>query len=313
MVREARNLRPTDLLALLTHNSIGYENQAWPRERLGARDVQPTLSVLRDQLLVLARRRRAWVSMRRQRLQGLVGARPRGGYRAWEIDYFVDSSGDDSVLVDLLSCAVQGAGRNGAEKLFLRLLTRSSLLRVAREVGFQSYLEESLYVGIPDGHAYPVPLREAEPSDNYPLYCLYNAATPEAARRSEAATYDEWQASLERNWLKDGAQFVYEDAGEIRALIRAARLPQGLMLDLLVDGAKAVDAPSIIAGTRRAMQAMNVPVLVLVPSTAEGLARSLEDAGCLRHSQFVSLMHRTTRPIAMPKAVPAVAKTAVGA
>ncbi len=89
-----------DLLALVAHGSASsYENQAWPRERLGAKETQPTLSVLRDQILVFGRQRSAFVSVKRQRLHALVGTRPRGGRQAWEIDYLVDCCGDEAILV----------------------------------------------------------------------------------------------------------------------------------------------------------------------------------------------------------------------
>ena len=58
--------------------------------------------------------------------------------------------------------------------------------------------------------------------------------------------------------------------------------------------------------------AANGPMLALVPSHEEGVARHLEEAGFQVAGEYVSLVHRTTRPLSLPRAVPAVAKNALG-
>jgi len=312
MVNEARSLLPTDILALVVHAGLSYENAAWPRERLGAGEGQAALSVVRDQLLAFARRRSAWVKVRRQRLQGLVGARQRGGSEAWEIDYLIDATKDRSAALDLLECAVAEAGKDGAHKLFLRLAAGSDLLPAAREAGFVAYREETLFAKPGRVEAEPVALRPATASDRYPLFRLYCGATPDAVRRSEAATFVEWHAAQERRWLRNGQQHVLERDGVIHASVRAARLPQGTMLDILADGDAAREAAGIVAGAMAALDEPEGPVFVLLPQTAEALARGLEDAGFEPRADFVSLMRRTARPLAMPKKVAVVAENAVG-
>jgi hypothetical protein len=318
MVADARALLPTDLLALVRilpgKDSSSYENQAWPRERLGTQEAQPTLSVLRDQLLAFGKQRSTWVSVRHQKLQALVGTRHRGGRRALEIDYLVDCGADDSVLAELLTRAVEAAAEEGGEKVFLRLEADSDLLGPAREAGFIAYQEEVLYHLERKLDAPPVACRAATPADSYPLFRLYTACTPEPVRRHEAVTYAEWQAGMERRWLKNSVQLVVERDGEIRAHVRASHLPQGVLLDLLLRPESEPESAGIVA---TALQAMGsgvpaCPKLALVPSNSEGIARRLEEAGFRAVGEYISLVRRTTRPMALPKTVPAVAKNAVG-
>ncbi len=315
MVSDARGLLPTDLLALVAHgSSSSYENQAWPRERLGTTETQPTLSVLRDQLLAFGKQRAAFVSVKRQRLQALVGARQRGGRQAWEIDYLVDCGAEDAVLGELLSQAITTAAESGAEKVFLRLAAKSDLMVPAREAGFMPYQEEVLYGLEGAFDVEPIDCRPATPADSYPLFRLYTACTPEAIRRNEAVTYSEWQAGMERRWLRNGTQLVTEDDGKLTAAIRAARLSQGALFDLTLSAEAIADATGLLAAAYRAIDGTYAdgPMLALTSSSDEGLARQLEDAGFRVVGEFISLMHRTTRPLSLPKAVTAVAKNAMG-
>ena len=111
---EARPVLPTDLLALVSYNGRNYPNQAWTRERLGsAEPPNMTLGSAVDQFLAFARGRSTWISVRRRRLRGLVGARTRGDRQAWEIDYLIDATTQVEALPGLLECAVMDVGRSG--------------------------------------------------------------------------------------------------------------------------------------------------------------------------------------------------------
>jgi hypothetical protein len=316
MGTDARALLPTDLLFLAAQGT-SYENEAWPRERLGTQETQPALSVLRDQLLALGKRRGAWVATHRQMLQALVGTRRRNGRQAWEIDYLIDCGGGVNALCEVLTRAAKAAGQAGAEKLFVRLEAHSSLMQSLREVAFLAYQRETLYGhpgGVSGGMMVKTPVvRHATPADSYPLYRLYNATTPEASRRYEAATYSEWQASRERQWLRNGVELVSEENGALQASVLAARFSHGVMLDVTMAAGASTDAPSLVAAGARAIDAGNAPLLVTVPSTNESLAHQLEGAGFTAKGEYVSLMHRTTRPLEMPRMLPAVAKNAIGA
>jgi hypothetical protein len=311
MVNEARSLLPTDLLTLVAHSGLGYQNQAWPRERLGSND-QAALGVVRDQLLAFARRRSAWVSVRRQRLLGLVGARQRGGSEAWEVDYLIDATKDQSVAGKLLEQAIREAGKDGAQKLFLRIAAQSPAFAATSMAGFVAYQEERLYVRKASPDESPLNLRPALPSDSYPLFRLYCAATPEATRWYEAATFTEWHASLERKWAKGGIHLVHEQEGAVRASVRAARQPQGLIVDLLLDPMAISDADTLVAAAVAGSGAQDQPTYVVVPYRSEALAANLEQAGFAATGDFVSLMRRTARPLSLPKKVAVVAENAVG-
>jgi hypothetical protein len=268
-----------------------------------------------DQFLGFARGRSAWISVRRQRLQGLVGARRRGARQAWEIDYLIDATPRKAVVTGLLECAIGEVGRGGAEKLFLRLSGDSNLLPVVREAGFIPYQEEVLYArdGSHEAADVDVSLRPATPSDSYLLYRLYNLTTPESIRRLEAATYNEWHAAQERHWLKNALQLVQEEDARVLAWVKAARLHQGVALDLMVGDATIDATKGLVEAAIKAVEPNGATVFTLVPRSAETIARGLEEAGFEPRSEYVSLVRRTTRPQTLPKLVPAIAKNAVGA
>lgn len=311
MVTDARTLLPTDLLALVSYNGRSYRNEAWTRERIGAEESQHTLGLVLDSFLAFAHGRSAWISVRRQRLQGLVGARRRGARQAWEIDFLIDATRGQEAVPGLLDCAIAEVGRSGAEKLFLRLACDSDLLPVVREAGFMTVQEEVLFTKTsPVLAVADADVRPALPSDSYPLYRLYNAALPESTRRMEAATFAEWHAAQERRWLKNGVQLVCERDGEIKASARAARLPQGIALDLMVDAVALLDTGSIVASAVKAVDGDPAPIYALVPASSLAVGRRLEDAGFIASKDFVSLMRRTTRPLALPKKLmPAIVKS----
>jgi hypothetical protein len=313
-VSSVRILLPTDLPALLTHPGLSSENEAFPRERIGAGDNQATLSVVRDQLRAFARQRSAWVSLRRQRLQGLVGARDRGGNLAWEIDYLLDATSDHTMTPSLLDYVVAQAGKDGALKVFVRLPAGSDLLQPAIETGFVAYQNETLFIrgsGSPKSMQ-PDGLREVAAADSYPLFRLYCAAVPEVIRRYEAATFDEWHAAQERRWFKNGPHLVIERESRLVAQVRACRLPQGLMLDLQFDASAADEIPGLISAAVEAAESSGEPVLALLPQAAADASKTLLDAGFTPSIEYVSLMRRTTRPLALPRKVPVVAENAIG-
>jgi hypothetical protein len=306
-----RSFLPTDLPALVAYSGLSSENEAWPRERLGAGESQATLGVLRDQLLSFAKQRGTWISVRRQRLQGLVGARQRGGAEAWEIDYLLDATKDRHVAVELLEHATIEAGKEGAQKLFLRLASGSDLLQPVREAGFAPYQEETLFARVGGGDAAPAAMRPLLASDSYPLFRLYCQSVPEQTRRLEAATFAEWHSAQERRWLRNGLQLVQEQDGRVCAQVRAARQPQGLLLEIIA-GAEAADVGGLVSAACQAADSQGEPVFVLTPGGAQGLAHRLQDAGFTPQSHYVSLMRRTVKPLTMPKKVAVVAENAIG-
>ncbi len=312
MVTEARPVLPTDLLALVSYKGRRYQNEAWTRERMGASEPPGTLGLVLDSFLAFAKGRSAWINVKHQRLQGLVGARRRGGRQAWEIDYLIDATPGGDVVPGLLECAIADAGRGGAEKLFLRLESDSQLLPIVRETGFLPYQEEVLYSRSFGLRANAdTTLRPVTPSDSYLLFRLYNQLTPETARRSEAATFGEWHAAQETRWLKNGLQRIGWEHGEPTASVRAARLPQGVLMELMLTEKALDQTRAIIAAAVHDLEAGQPSIFVLLPRSAGALASRLEDAGFEPQQEFVSLMRRTTRTQTLPLILPAVAGNAV--
>jgi hypothetical protein len=86
------------------------------------------------------------------------------------------------------------------------------------------------------------------------------------------------------------------------------------MLDLTLSASAAGEATGLIAAAAGALNggAERGPMFALLPTASEVLAHRLEDAGFREAGEYVSLVHRTTRPLTLPKAAPAVAKNAVG-
>ena len=316
----ARPVLPTDLLALMSHNGRVYPNAAETRERLGASEAStfPLESAV-ERWLSFVTSRNAWISARHQRLQGLVSTRRRGGHQAWEIDCLIDTTKALDAVTGLLDCATSEAGRSGAEKLFLRLAAESVLLPVVRKAGFQPYTLEVLYArqapsagsghGALSGEFAPAPLRAFTPQDPYPAYRLYNSLAPESVRRHEAATFGEWHAAQERRWLKNGVHLVAEREGHLTAWLRAASLPQGTLIDLLLEDGELAQVESHIISASEAAGGHG-PYLALVPQCSVSLGRRLEEVGFEPQAQFVSLVHRTAKPVKLPKLVPAIGKTA---
>lgn len=311
-MRAARSVLPTDLLALVTYNGRSYPNQAWTRERLGA----PTggslgLGAALDQFLGFTHGRSAWISVHRQRLEGLVGARQRGGRSAWEIDYLVDATADLDAGPGLLDCAVAQAGRRGAERIFLRLAAGSDLFPMVRDAGFIAYREETLYVCDAPFAGRDLAVRPLVAADSYPLFRLYSLATPEAVRRNEAANLSEWNAAQERNWFRQGVQLVREQNNTVDALVRAARLAQRVEIEVIAAETQDSLVAGLIGSAMHALGMPDLPVFILAGRDS-GLPASLAALGFSACGDFVSLVKRTTRPVALPNLKPALAKTAIG-
>lgn len=301
---------PTDLFALAVASGRTYRNEAVTRERLGRHDcgVRP-LGPAVEPWLSLRKERSVWIASRRQMLQALVSARTGGTRQAWEIDCVIDTTQGD-VLPGLLEKAIVDAGRQGAQKLFLRLPATSRLVPIVRAAGFVPYVEEVVYerdggpfLARPDTVARPL-----SRLDLYPWFRLYNQVTPEQVRRSEGATFGEWQASLSRHWLREGRELVVEGEAGLVAVLRFARVNEDLLFDIQVEPGEMDRVKGLVA---LASTAGGARMLTLVPDYAEGLARRLEEIDFRPKAQVIAFYHRTVRPVrAGKRLVPAVANTA---
>ena len=142
----------------------------------------------------------------RMDLASLASARMRSGVRAWEVDRLHIKEPDSGQALDLLEQIVYSAGSRGAERVFLRVPCDSQILDVARRVGFFPYYEEIHLTGrewLPeadvssDDRTDGFTVEEPSPPDQYGLFQLYCAATPQRVREGTGVTVDQWRDSQE--------------------------------------------------------------------------------------------------------------------
>jgi hypothetical protein len=303
----ARAVRPTDLVALVSFDGRVYPNEAKTRDRMGRGESSPRpLESALEQWFSFATGRHTWISVRGPTLRGLISARRRSSNAAWEVDCLINASDDDSVCLSLLDRVSDGAGRGGAEKIFLRLAVDSDCVPIARRAGFQTCVIEDRYqhegpvsAGRPDRPAgrgrasATLSLRRRSRADAYALFQLYNVAVPESVRRVEAATFAEWLAAQERHWLsRRSAQLVLERDGRISAWVRTAADGDIGRFALLVDP-RELDLPEPLLMAALARLRGQGVLLTLVPEYQEPLARLLERQGFESQDQYVVMAKRT--------------------
>jgi len=315
----ARPLRPTDLPVLASLWARGKLprsggeaatlcNEAHVWERLGLRE--HSLSALGgleralQQWAPIGGERLTWVARRGLAVRGLASARRRGRRSAWEVDYLIAASGEESTGASLLEELTCGLGRAGVEKVFIRLDAQSRLLDVARSAGFFPYLKEQLWSleQVPQGlDCPPLPMRLRTAADLLPLFQLYNASVPAAVRRCEALTLREWAAMQERGRCQ---HLVLQKDGRLAAWLRLARHGGAGCFSLMA--ARRQDAPldSLLATALHHLHDRR-PIFCLVPEYERTLAARLADMGFQPVAEYALLANRLVRPIEEAAPVPA--------
>jgi hypothetical protein len=304
----ARTVRPTDLVALVAFDGRVFPNEAKTRDRLGREESSPSpLESALEQWLSFATGRQTWISVRGSTLRGLISARRRSSNAAWEIDCLIDAAGDESVCMSLLDRVSDGAGRGGAEKIFLRLAADSPVLPVARRAGFVPFVTESMYAhhgpvsaeqpgethSGHNGQRSVLSLRRRSRADAYPLFQLYNVAVPESVRRVEAAT-----------WLtRRSTQLVLERDGRLGAWTRAATDGDIGRFDLLVNPRELELLEPLLLAALARLSRQGI-LLALVPEYQEPLARLLKRLGFERRQQYVVMAKRTVVIVKAPRLAP---------
>jgi hypothetical protein len=215
--------------------------------------------------------------------------------------------------MSLLDRVSDGAGRGGAEKIFLRLATESPVLAVARRAGFVPFVTESVYThqgpvsaeqpgethSGHNGQRSVLSLRRSSRADAYPLFQLYNVAVPESVRRVEAATFAEWLAAQERRWLtRRSTQLVLERDGRLGAWTRAAADGDIGRFDLLANPRELELLEPILLAALARLSRQGI-LLALVPEYQEPLSRLLKRLGFERRQQYV-VMARTAVIVKAP-------------
>ena len=297
-----RPARPTDIVPLVAFDGRVFPNEAHPWDRLGCVPAGPhVLGSAIEQWFSFVIGRNTWVSVQGQTVRGVVSARRRATRYAWEIDTLIAADDDaEALTLTLFDQVVGGAARAGAHKLFLRLEAGSDLLGAARRAGFVSFARETL-LRLDGPHPTDAPpptmyMRPYEKGDAYPLYQLYNKATPTEARRVEAATFQEWlTAHEERSRGRGRINLIGEQQSRAMAWVRASREAELGRLDLLVHPDVWPETDALLAaglsGLRR-----NRPVFTVVREYAAPVRQHLEAAGFVPAGDYVCLCKRLALP-----------------
>lgn len=225
-----QTLRTRDVFRCILLNVPKGPNLACPSQCLTG-DKPASNPVLWKETLAQRRERVTVASWDGPRLAGLASARIRSGHRAWEIDRLFlacDSEdlstngdpfpsapigrGDESqhinsnpnlVALELMEQIARETGPLKAERIFLRLPTKSRVFTLARQAGFFPYYEETLLESAgalePQQHPATPPenWQESSPEDNFSLFQLYCAATPQPVRTAVGMTFDQWRDAQE--------------------------------------------------------------------------------------------------------------------
>ena len=212
--------RINDVLRCMLMNAPGGTNLATPAETVHRARTLRRASLWRDSLanrddrIVLT----DWDGFK---LRGLAAARALNGGGAWRIDR-LHLAGPDPTLplavekvrwapaagLDLLEAVAQAAGQRGAQRVFLRTPEGSPVADLAQRTGYFPCYRETHLRGWPErnysggrandnGYGNTHQLSLLAPHEEYALFQLYCAATPQRVRDSIGLTFDQWRASRE--------------------------------------------------------------------------------------------------------------------
>lgn len=286
---------PTDIVALAALDGRVYPNEARPWDRLGQADHPRPLETALEQWFSFATGKHTWVSVRGAAIRGLICARRRSRPSVWEVEVLIDADEHKDVVLSLLTRMIADVGKQGAERVFLRLDADSPLVAAARSAGFFPYLEETLYRRAGPG---PVPppldgMRPRRRGDLLGLFQLYTRAVPSAVRSVEGPTLREWQAAQEP-WVGHPVDLVLEENGVIGLWLRLARGPIG-RFSLLAQPSRRDLEGAVGAALRQMADARSVQVLV--PAHCAGLVPVLQGLGFRAAGRYLHLARRLLRPV----------------
>ena len=311
----ARTVRPTDLVALVAYDGRVYPNEAVTRDRAGTEASPHPLEAALEQWFSFATGRHTWISVKGATLRGLVSARRRASKAALELDCLIDAADDDpNVLGSLLERVASDAGRAGAERVFLRVSSGSSVIEIARSAGFLPYLHERLLCATaiaPEAVEPSEGLRRSTRADAYETFRLYNRWTPEPVRRVEGAAFREWQATRETIAARGTQRRVLESEGKVIGWLRTAAAGDAGRFDLMADPERPDVLETLIDAAIGRLRGQP-SLLALVPDFAPGLAERLSRRGFADRGEFVVLAKRLVKPVQVPElAVVTTASTSV--
>ena len=212
-----QTVRISDAVRCFLLNVPKGPNLVCPRET-SLSGKQPSNTVLWRETLARRRGRISLVSWRGFQFIGLASAHAINGHRAWEVDRFFVSTGQDKTpgdsngagaklqkswdhaFTDFLEKLVQEAGERLGERVMLRLPFDSPCVHAARLAGFYPFFEEALLEGqvAEDGQnaaESPLSLGVRLPQDDYGLFQLFCAGSPQQVRAGLGSTFDQWRDS----------------------------------------------------------------------------------------------------------------------
>ena len=187
----------SDTLRCMVLNAPGSANLAAPRELI-VRCRLLRNSTFWAQSLVQNPKRVTVGDWKGTKLSSLASARVRSGIRCWEIDRI--HLQDLSQAFELLEQVVSSAGHQGAEKVFLRVLSNSKLVEHVKKIGFNPSFEEVHLAGVgvplnPKINGFSFEHRTQ--ADLHGLFQLYSAVTPPEIRQRIGMTLDQWKDAQE--------------------------------------------------------------------------------------------------------------------
>lgn len=289
-----RHPLPTDLMALVSHDGRVYPNEAKTWDRLGREHAGPhPLGSALEQWFSFATGKHTWVSVSGATIRGLISARPRAKRSVWEVDCLIDADKNKEVALSLLNRMAVDIMKQGAERVFLRLAADSCLVDVARQAGFFSYAQETLYRcdAPPRLEPPPLPLRPRTKGDSFGLFQLYGTVAPASVRAIEGTTYREWQAAQEP-WGGRPVSLVLEDGGTIVAWLRVLLGEEARFSLLIHPERRDVDALLQAAVVRLADSRTSFCL-----ASDGGLARRLRRLGFSPTGQYVDFARRLVQPV----------------
>jgi len=205
-----QTFRMPDLLRCIFQNMPKGPNLAWPRDGFSGTG-PPGKGTLWKETLAQHRNRVTLGQWDGTRLLGLASASTRAEDRVWELDRlflphdnvrFRDASFQryepwEAYSSELLRVLTQEVGRRRAERVLLRLPSGSPIVPMALAAGFSAYLEETVLEGWGGASqatavTLPAQLREKTPQDDYALFQLVSAATPQSVRVAVGLTFNQW-------------------------------------------------------------------------------------------------------------------------
>jgi hypothetical protein len=288
----ARYPLPTDLVALVSFDGRVYPNEAKPWDRLGQDQRPRPWEEALEQWFSFATGKHTWVSVRGATIRGLISARKRAKRSAWEVEVLIDADPDAKVVANLFRRMVNGVGKTGAERIFVRLAEDSRAVRAARDAGFFPYQRQTLYRLKEKGEVTEpgLSLRLRGKEDLHGIFQLYNRVVPANVRGIEGATFREWQAAQEP-WGGKTQEFVLEETGAITGWLRTMSGPVG-RLSVLATGPTMSEL--IRAGL--CLMASDSPVLALAAEYQVELRRALDDQGFEAEEDCVVMAKRLVIP-----------------